>query len=57
MSKKYALEVIQVCIVFSSLYLIAQNDNYVWLQPYATYSYKTIARGKILQMDCDSLGV
>jgi hypothetical protein len=40
-----------------ALYPLAQDYNDFQLQPYATHSHTSIARGKILQMDCDTPGV
>jgi hypothetical protein len=40
-----------------ALYPLVKDYSDFQLQPYATHSYTSIARGEILQMDCDTLGV
>jgi hypothetical protein len=55
--EKLALAVVQVVQHFRHYILLRKTTYYFRLQPHATYPYSTIARGKVLQMDSDSLGV
>jgi hypothetical protein len=55
--EKLALAAVQVVQRFRHYILLRKNHCYFRLQPYATYPYSTIARGKVLQMDSDSPGV